>query len=178
MKIILSIIVGLILIAPTIISFIIFKRKKRTAWIYGGILLTLITTILFFYILMEIKMPNNKFNENSFRENYKDIFKLELPSDYGLIYKKYEKESGLFGNETWTAKISYNEEEYSKLLNYVKAENEMLLKDYSNNPIVDCETGNKIVYSIQTNYMNPWNYNIDFYEDNKTLRLQIVIYGD
>lgn len=178
MKIILSIIVGLILISPTIISLIIFKRKKRTAWIYGGISLTLITTILFFYILIEIKLPNNKFNDKRFRETYKDVFTLDLPNDYTLIDKKYEKESGLFGNEIWIAKISYNENEYLKLLNYVKSENEMLLKDYKNNPLVDCETGNKIVYSIQTNYMNPWNYNIDFFEDNKTLRLKIVMYGD
>ena len=178
MKIILSIIIGLILIVPTCISILIFKKKNQIKWMYGGILLTLIFTILLFYILMEIRLPNNSFSEDRFKETYKEIFQLDLQSGYKIIDKKYEKESGLFGNEIWTVSISLNGNDYLKLLNYVKTENQMQLKDYNQNPLIDCETTNKIVYSIQTTYMHPWNYNIDFFDDKKTIRMKIIEYRD
>jgi len=178
MKLILSIIIGLILIVPTCISFLIFKKKNQIKWMYGGILLTLIFTILLFYILMEIRLPNNSFSEDRFKETYKEIFHLDLQSGYEIIDKKYEKESGLFGSEIWTVRISLNGNDYLKLLDYVKTENEMQLKDYNENPLIDCETTDKIVYSIQTTYMNPWNYNINFFDDKKTIRMEIIVNKD
>lgn len=178
MKIILSIITGLLIILPTIISILIYKKKKLLNWIYGGLILTLITTILSFNILLEIRLPDNRFDENSFKRTYKDIFNMELPIESKITDKKYEKEIGLFGNETWKAKISLDERAYFKLLNNIKTENKILLKDYNKNEVIDCETGIKIAYSINTNYMNPWNYKIDFFEDNKTIRVTITVLGD
>ena len=54
----------------------------------------------------------------------------------------------------------------------------MQLKDYNENPLIDCETTDKIVYSIQTTYMNPWNYNINFFDDKKTIRMEIIVNKD
>jgi hypothetical protein len=59
MKIILSIIIGLVIIAPTFISILIFNRKKKMKWIYGGAFITLIATFFVLLILLEIRMPNN-----------------------------------------------------------------------------------------------------------------------
>jgi hypothetical protein len=178
MKIILSIIVVLFITAPTFISIFIFNRKKQIKWIYGGALLTLIATFVVFLILMEIRIPNNDFNEKEFKHNYTEIFKLKFPSSANILKKEYKKDSGLFGHEYWTVRLIYSEDEYNNLLNYVKDENEMLLQDYSENPKPDCITGKSIIYSIATNYMNPWNYEIYFFEDRETIRLKMIIYGD
>jgi len=167
------------LMVPILISLIVFKRNKQIKWVYGGIVFTLIMTMLAFFTLITIRFPDNTFYESDFEETYEEIFfKMELPNEYNLIAKDYEKGSGLFGHETWTARLSFNEKDYTKLLNYVKNENQMLLEDHTDNPLTDCKTGDKIIYSIATSYMNPWNYNIDFFEDNKTFRLTMIVYGD
>ncbi len=178
MKTILSIIVGLILIAPTFISLFIYKRKGRIAWVYGGAGMTFFATVLYSCLLMEIRFPGNDFSEADFRKTYKMIFNVALPKNIDIVESKYERGSGLFGNETWRARISFNEADYLKLLDYVKTENELLLKNHVNNPLNDCQTGQKIIYTIQTNYMNPWNYNIEFFQDKKTVRLVLTIYGE
>lgn len=147
-------------------------------WIYGGAFITLIATFFVLLILLEIRMPNNDFNEKDFRNNYNEIFKFKFPDSAKIVKKEYKKDGGFLGDEYWTVRIEYSDNEYKELLNYVKSENEMLLKDYSNKPILDCITGKNIIYSIATNYMNPWNYEIYFFEDRKTIRIKLIIYGD
>jgi hypothetical protein len=178
MKILLSIIISLILTAPIFISIFFYYRKKNIKWIYGGGFLTLIATFFIFLIAIEIRIPDNNFNENEFKQSYTNVFQSELPNSVKIFKKEYKREGGLFGAEYWTATIEYNENGYVDLLNYVKKENEMLLQDFSDKPKVDCITGDNIIYSIKTNYMNPWNYEIIFFEDRKTTQIKLTVYGD
>jgi hypothetical protein len=175
MKILLSIIISLILTAPIFISIFLYHRKKNVKWIYGGGFLTLITTIFIFLLVLMIRIPDNSFNDNEFKQSYTNIFHLELPNSVKILKKEYKKEGGLFGSEYWTATVEYNENGYVDLLNYVKKENEMLLQDFSVKPKVDCITGDNIIYSIKTNYMNPWNYEVNFFEDRKTAQIKLII---
>jgi hypothetical protein len=178
MKTILSIIIGLVIIAPTFISIFIFNRKNQIKWIYGGAFFTLIATFFVLLILMEIQIPDTDFKINNFRNIYTEIFQLNFPDSANIIEKDYRKDGGLFGHEYWTVTIKYSDSQYEELLDYVKSENEMLLKDYDEKPKLDCVTGENIIYSITTNYMNPWNYEIDFFEDRKTTRIKLRIHGD
>jgi len=178
MKILLSIIIGLFITAPIFISIFIYNRKKKMKWIYGGSFLTLIATFIIFLTLLEIKIPNNNFNENEFKQRYSNVFQIKLPGSVKILKKEYKKDVGLFGSEYWTATIIYDENGYMNLLNYVKKENEMLLQDYTGKPKIDCVTGYNIIYSIKTNYMNPYNYEVFFFEDKKTAQIKLIIYGD
>jgi len=178
MKIIISEVLGFILLVPLLFAVKLYARNKRIKWIYAGLVLTTFMSILFFNFLLEFRLPSNTFEESRFKETYKEIFQLEFPTNYSLISKKYTKEGGLYGTEIWTASILFNEIEYLKLLNRIKEENEILLKDFTEDPVSDCETGHKIVYTIKTNYMNPWNYNIDFFQDKRTVRIELTIFRD
>ena len=178
MKIVLSIIISIIITAPIFISVFIYCRKKHIKWIYGGAFLSFIATFSIFLILLEIKMPSNNFNENGFKQIYSEVFNLELPSSVSFLKKQYKKESGLFGTEYWTVTILYDSNGYKDLLNCVKKENEMLMQDFRGKPKIDCTTGDNIIYSITTNNNNPWNYEVNFFEDMKTVQIELIIFGD
>ena len=54
----------------------------------------------------------------------------------------------------------------------------MLMQDFRGKPKIDCTTGDNIIYSITTNNNNPWNYEVNFFEDMKTVQIELIIFGD
>jgi hypothetical protein len=97
MKILLSIIIGVFITAPIFISILIYNRKKKMNWIYGGAFLTLIATFIIFLTFLEIRIPSNNFNENEFRQKFTNVFQIELPGSVEILKKEYKKDGGLFG---------------------------------------------------------------------------------
>jgi hypothetical protein len=168
-NIILSILITLLLSIPTLIGIFVYKWKKNIKFLFTAIIINSIYTIIIIFFTLTILNPSKEFRKDRFETLYSQSFKTELPTNIEYIATKYIQERGLMSNEFWTARIQCSNIFYSEFLKEIQA-------GYSNKTTnqVDKITGDTIKYTFKSRYMSGINYEIDFFEDNKTIRIYLI----
>ena len=113
--------------------------------------------------------PSQGFDENKFEILYSEIFVATLPSNIKYVATKFQDEGEIISCKYWTARILTSEDFYQDLLKEVKNKNEK-----NNTDELDEVTGMIIKNQFKSRFMSGYNYEIDFFNDNRTIRIYII----
>lgn len=114
--------------------------------------------------------PSQKFDKEIFESVYSEIFKTKLPIDKKYIATKYQQEKGLLPCKYWTARIIADEKFYNDFQNELQQESGILIEPNFKDEI----TGDLVTHKFTSRFMSGYNFEIDFFYDNKTIRIYIV----
>ncbi|MBE7647639.1 hypothetical protein G1K66_03305 [Tenacibaculum finnmarkense] len=170
MNILLSIIIATIIFIPSIKSIIKTPKINNILKLLFIKLLPLISLTLLIFTIFN---PSNEFKKEDFEKEYSLYFKTKIPSEIKYIATNYHR-----GN--YTARIRCGEKFYNKFLIEIEKDNydsRYINNIKSKNNFIDKTTGEVIKYSFKSHAMSGGNYEIDFFDDNKTIRIYIVYYG-
>jgi hypothetical protein len=154
---------------PIISGAIIYKWKKNLKFLKYSIVINLIIVVAVLYSTLLVLNPSQKFDKSNFENIISQNFETQFPNDMEYISVQFKQERGLLPCQFWTARVKTSDLFYNEFSKEIKDDN--WSKETN---ILDKVTGSMIRYAYKSRYMSGINYEIDFFEDNKTIRIYII----
>ena len=126
----------------------------------------LLFTVLMLLPFMSCEKATTEFSNVGFENIIEQNFKTDFQSDIEYIAVNFRTDKGC---QYWTARIKTTESYYNTFFKEINLDNWGKRTN-----IKDKTTGFMIRYTYKSRYMSGINYEIDFFEDNQTIRIYII----
>ena len=168
-NILISITLTILFFLPVIIGFFLFRRKRNFKIIAFSILINIIFAFVTFLLTLTILNPTQEFEDSRFKEILSTNFETQFPSNLKYIATQFKQEKGLLSCKYWTARVGVDEVLFNDFLKEIEGHG------WGGEVNIQDETAGQMVrYNYVSRYMSGINYVIDFYEDNRTIRIYVI----
>ena len=165
----LSISLTLLFLLPVFIGLFLFRWKRNDKIIASSVFINIIFSFIVFFLILEFLNPSQEFKKSEFEKILSTHFETKFPTNIKYIATQFKQEKGLLSCSYWIARLGINESLFNDFLEEIKADN---WTEKVNIP--DKITGQMIRFNYESRYMSGMNYEIDFFDDNQTIRIYII----